>query len=84
MEKMEKLAVDWLPQDLQDAINSFIEQFNIMVEYDLPEIPFEYGSNLISIMSKYPEHNKLTLDLMKILSEEPRLKGMFDTIQVKN
>ena len=84
MEKMEKLAVDWLPQDLQDAINSFIEQFNIMVEYDLPEIPFEYGSNLISTMSKYPEHNKLTLDLMKILSKEPRLKNIFNNIQVKN
>ena len=55
-----------------------------MVEYDLPEIPFEYGSNLISTMSKYPEHNKLTLDLMKILSEEPRLKSLFESIQVKN
>ena len=65
MDKMEKLAVDWLPQDLQDAINSFIEQFNIMVEYDLPQIPFEYGANLISTMSKYPEYNNITLDLIK-------------------
>ena len=66
MEKMEKLAVDWLPQDLQDAINSFIEQFNIMEEYDLEHIPSDYVANLLETMSKYPEYNKVTMDLMEL------------------
>ena len=66
MDKMEKLAVDWLPQDLQDAINSFIEQFNIMEEYDLEHIPSDYVANLLETMSKYPEYNKVTMDLMEL------------------
>ena len=36
-----KKSAELLPQDLQDAINTFVEQFNLMEEYDLEEIPIE-------------------------------------------
>ena len=44
--KIEKQAEKFLPQDLQDVINTFIKQFNIMEEYDLDHIPPEYLKKL--------------------------------------
>ena len=42
----------------------------MLQEYpDMGTIPGEYVVNLINIMSKYPEYNKLTMDLTKILIE---------------
>jgi len=66
--KIEKEAAKFLPQDLQDAINTFVEQFNIMEEYDLETIPTEYTANLLQIMKQYPEYNNVLLDLLSILS----------------
>ena len=66
MPKINKKAQDFLPEDLQVAINTFIEQFNIMEEYDLEHIPSDYVDNLLETMSKYPEYNKVTMDLMEL------------------
>ena len=44
-----------LPQDLQDTINTFIEQANIVEEYDLDTMPMEYFVNLIEKLKEY--HN---------------------------
>ena len=55
--KIKKEAAKFLPQDLQDAINTFVEQFNIMEEYDLETIPPEYTANLLQTMKQYPEYN---------------------------
>jgi hypothetical protein len=66
--KIEKEAAKFLPQDLQDAINTFVEQFNIMEEYDLETIPTEYTANLLQVMKQYPEYNNVLLDLLSILS----------------
>ena len=41
-----KRAATFLPQDLQDAINTFVEQFNIMEAYNLETIPTEYLEKL--------------------------------------
>ena len=67
--KIEKEAAKFLPQDLQDAINTFVEQFNIMEEYDLETIPPEYTANLLQTMKQYPEYNNVLLDLIAILTE---------------
>ena len=66
---MNKRAEKWLPDDLQDAINTFVEQFNIMEEYNLESIPPEYTANLLETMSKYPEHNSILLDLIDIIND---------------
>ena len=59
-----KRAAEYLPQDLQNAINTFVEQFNIMEEHKLESIPTEYITNLFKVMSKYPEYNNVLLDLL--------------------
>ena len=66
---MNKRAEKWLPDDLQDAINTFVEQFNIMEEYNLDTIPSEYTANLLETMNKYPEYNTVLLDLIDIIND---------------
>jgi|TARA_B100001079_G_C16038111_1_gene351621 hypothetical protein len=66
---MNKRAEKWLPDDLQDAINTFVEQFNIMEEYNLDTIPPEYTANLLETMNKYPEYNTVLLDLIDIIND---------------
>ncbi len=65
-----KRAGKWLPDELQSAINTFIEQFNIMEEYDLDYVPPEYLTNLFKTMSKYPEYYGLMLDLLDIVKDK--------------
>lgn len=55
------------PEDLSKAIQTFIKQAVIIGEYELDSMPPEYLQNLLDVMSKYPEYNKVTLDLIKIL-----------------
>ena len=39
----------------------------IVGEYDLDSMPSEYMENLLRVMSKYPEYNNVTLELIEIL-----------------
>ncbi len=55
------------PADLTKAIETFIQQAVIVGEYDLDSMPPEYMQNLLKVMSKYPEYNNVTLDLIEIL-----------------
>ena len=55
------------PEDLSKAIQTFIKQAVIIGEYELDSMPPEYLQNLLDVMSRYPEYNKVTLDLIKIL-----------------
>jgi len=36
-----------------------------MINEELDYIPSEYFGNLLKTLSKYPEYNKITLDLLK-------------------
>jgi len=65
----DKRAAEFLPEDLQNAINTFIEQFNIMEEHNLETIPTEYSISLLETMRKYPEYNNVLLDLISILEK---------------
>ena len=55
------------PEDLRKVIETFIQQAIIVGEYELDSMPPEYLQNLLDVMSRYPEYNKVTLDLIKIL-----------------
>ena len=68
-----KRAEKWFPLDLQNAINTFIEQFNIMEDYDLDHVPPEYLTNLFKTMSKYPEYNNVLMDLLELVKEDKEL-----------
>lgn len=59
-----------IPDDLRIAIQTFLKQAAIVGEYDLPHMPPEYMKNLLQIISKYPEHNMLTLSLIEILKKD--------------
>ena len=68
LERMKTFTVnEGTPEDLTKAIQTFIQQAVIIGEYELDSMPPEYVQNLLDVMSKYPEYNKVTLDLMKIL-----------------
>tara|TARA_R100000008_G_scaffold7831_1_gene4174 strand:+ start:6522 stop:6740 length:219 start_codon:yes stop_codon:yes gene_type:complete len=67
---IDKKANKYLPQDVQDAINTFITQFNIMEEYDLDTIPTEYTMNLLTTLSKYPEYVGVATELMTMILED--------------
>ena len=68
LERMKTFQVtEGTPEDLSKAIQTFIQQAVIIGEYDLDSMPPEYLQNLLDVMAKYPEYNKVTLDLIKIL-----------------
>lgn len=67
MKKVKKKAAHFLPDEVQNAVNAFIQQFNIMVEYKLNSIPHEYVKNMLEAISKYPEYNKLLMDMIDVL-----------------
>tara|TARA_Y100001951_G_scaffold47983_1_gene37824 strand:+ start:304 stop:516 length:213 start_codon:yes stop_codon:yes gene_type:complete len=64
-----KRAAIFLPEDLQIAINTFIEQFNIMEEYNIDTIPAEYTANLLETMNLYPEYHNVLLGLLEIIND---------------
>jgi len=37
----------------------------MMINEDLDHVPSEYLGNLLKALSKYPEYNNITLDLIK-------------------
>jgi len=57
------------PEDLTKAIQTFIQQAIIIGEHELDAMPPEYMENLLKVMSRYPEYNKVTLDLIEILKK---------------
>ena len=68
LERMKTFQVtEGTPEDLSKAIQTFIQQAVIIGEYELDSMPPEYLQNLLDVMGRYPEYNKVTLDLIKIL-----------------
>ena len=67
---IDKKANKYLPQDVQNAINTFVEQFNIMEEYNLDHIPPEYTVNLLKTLGKYPEFINVAFELIDILNND--------------
>ena len=67
-----KRADENLPQDLQDTINTFVEQANIVEKYGLDTMPMEYFINLIEKLKEY--HNyPLVMDLLRILEQNENI-----------
>ena len=63
-------ASNVIPMDLQVAVNTFIEQARIIGQYELDSMPPEYVNNLIDVLTKYPEFDFLTKELLEILEKE--------------
>ena len=63
---IKKIADEKLPQDLQDAINTFIKQGTIIDEYKLDSMPIEYFINLKNKLYEYKDY-KTVMDLLEIM-----------------
>jgi hypothetical protein len=57
----------WLPEDMQIAINTFIQSTIMLEENDLPYVPSEYVISLLDTIKKHKEYNSLYLELVEIL-----------------
>ena len=59
------------PKEVETAIKSFLDFSLILTEYpDIQHIPPEVINNLLDTLCKYPEYNRLTLELIDILNRE--------------
>jgi len=57
------------PNEIEQAIKTFLDFLLILTEYpDIDHIPPEVVNNLLDTLCKYPEYNKLTLELIDILN----------------
>ena len=69
----DKVANEELPQDLQDTINTFIKQSEIIEEYNLDSMPIEYFINLINKLYAYKNYTAV-MDLLDILERAVEIK----------
>jgi len=59
------------PDEINIAIQSFLDFSLMLTEYpEIDHIPPEVINNLLDTLCKYPEYNKLTLELVNILNKE--------------
>ena len=59
------------PNEIEQAIKTFLDFSLILQEYpDITHIPPEVVENLLTTLSKYPQYNKLTLELIDILNKQ--------------
>ena len=58
------------PKEIEDAIKTFLDEANMIREFpEIDSIPPEYVENLFKVLPKYPEYNRLTLELVDILKK---------------
>jgi len=62
--KKYKVRTD-IPEDLQIAIQTFIEATVMVGENKLEFMPGEYLANLMMILDKYPEYNDTLIDIIR-------------------
>ena len=53
------------PQEVKTAVEAFFKATEMMINEELDYVPSEYLGNLLKALAKYPEYNKITLDLIK-------------------
>tara|TARA_R100000908_G_scaffold19537_1_gene7570 strand:- start:1838 stop:2092 length:255 start_codon:yes stop_codon:yes gene_type:complete len=57
------------PEEVKVAVESFFKATEMMLNEELDHVPAEYLGNLLKTLAKYPEYNKITLDLIKSMKE---------------
>jgi len=62
--KKYKVRTD-IPEDLQIAIQTFIEATIMVGENNLDSMPGEYLANLMMTLDKYPEYNDTLIDIIR-------------------
>ena len=67
---MEWFVKDEAPKEVKIALEAFLEQSRIIVEYDLDNMPAEYMINLFRAKSKYPQYDYLIDEILAIIISE--------------
>tara|TARA_B100001250_G_C19790680_1_gene786358 strand:- start:521 stop:775 length:255 start_codon:yes stop_codon:yes gene_type:complete len=57
------------PEEVKTAVTAFFKATEMMINEELEFLPSEYLGNLLKVLSKYPEYNSITLDLIKSMKE---------------
>ena len=57
------------PKEVRVAVESFFKATEMMLNEELDHVPSEYLGNLLKALAKYPEYNKINLDLIKSMKE---------------
>ena len=52
------------------AVTAFLAAGKMMVDENLSHMPSQYLENLFDVLSKYPEYNNLTMDLVRAYNKE--------------
>tara|TARA_Y100001963_G_scaffold52152_1_gene72922 strand:- start:78 stop:329 length:252 start_codon:yes stop_codon:yes gene_type:complete len=55
------------PEEIQIAVQTFLEASKMMVDENLEYLPGDYLVNLLKTLEKYPEYNNITMDLVKTI-----------------
>ena len=67
---MDWFVKDDAPKEVKIALEAFLEQSRIIVEYDLDNMPAEYMINLFRAISKYPQYDYLVDEILAIIISE--------------
>ena len=57
------------PQEVKTAVEAFFKATEMMINEELEFVPTEYLTNLLKTLAKYPEYNRITLDLIKSMKK---------------
>ena len=66
----ELVVQDHFPEDVKIAVTTFLKAGKMMEDEKLEFMPSNYLVNLLETLSKYPEYNKITMDLVKAYNRE--------------
>ena len=64
-----KLRDDY-PEEVQVAVKSFLEATKMVMTENLDHIPNEYLTNMLEVLIKYPETQKIAWELVQILKKD--------------
>tara|TARA_B100002019_G_C21247113_1_gene588987 strand:+ start:1640 stop:1894 length:255 start_codon:yes stop_codon:yes gene_type:complete len=61
---------DGYPEEVQVAVKSFLEATKMVMTENLDHIPHEYLTNMMEVLIKYPETQKVAWELVQILKKD--------------
>ena len=71
------------PKEVRVADESFFKATEMKINEDLDHVPSEYLGNLLKALSKYPEYNNITLDLLSFFKIKDTKFDSFIPIKYK-
>ena len=59
------------PEEIKVAIDSFFKAAKMLVDHpEIETIPPEYVNKLVGTLARYPQYNKLAMDLIQIIQQD--------------